>query len=559
LTAGFVTASVVIVLVAIVAAIFGGLSATGTQDNSNVTTNVSPVPPTPLATTVSIVPETLARLVSPNGEVVIDLDAETVNVPTRLTYVPLSVSEIPALPARFTATGKAFELTTETPLLKPITVTVALSAADAALAAGNPDNIIIQHHTGGVWTQLATEVDFAASTATAQVDSLSLFVLTVLEPEPTPAPSPAQIASATATSAPPVNPTIISPVAALPIVVATPSPAAIPTAAIPAPTPKATPVSVPTAVPAPLPTPTPVPSATPVPVQEWLLENVIVVGDKVTVFIRILGLAWINTTLDGIATDDTVIDGTLRADVFRNVPAGGHIVRVFTVGLPDQEDFRSLDVMAPTPTLAPTPTASGPPTPTPVPTYRIFVNGIPIPALNRLIQTDAGIVTLSQAPKSDGAYKVGTEITLAASSSPGFIVAWGGVDTQRGAFATVEMIADRYITVRMAAPTPTPQPTRTPFPWDIPTATPPQIPVPTATGVFVSTSSATPVPTATPTPLPPGAPTLTPTPTPTPGPSPTPTPPPVPGTMFTLTTGASPPAGGTVRHQAPTPTPPVRR
>lgn len=119
LTAGFVTASVVIVLVAIVAAIFGGLSATGTQDNSNVTTNVSPVPPTPLATTVSIVPETLARLVSPNGEVVIDLDAETVNVPTRLTYVPLSVSEIPALPARFTATGKAFELTTETPLLKP--------------------------------------------------------------------------------------------------------------------------------------------------------------------------------------------------------------------------------------------------------------------------------------------------------------------------------------------------------------------------------------------------------------------------------------------------------
>jgi hypothetical protein len=286
---------------------------------------------------------------------------------------------------------------------------------------------------------------------------------------------------------------------------------------------------------------------------------VIVVGDKVTVFIRILGLAWINTTLDGIATDDTVIDGTLRADVFRNVPAGGHIVRVFTVGLPDQEDFRSLDVMAPTPTLAPTPTASGPPTPTPVPTYRIFVNGIPIPALNRLIQTDAGIVTLSQAPKSDGAYKVGTEITLAASSSPGFIVAWGGVDTQRGAFATVEMIADRYITVRMAAPTPTPQPTRTPFPWDIPTATPPQIPVPTATGVFVSTPSATPVPTATPTPLPPGAPTLTPTPTPTPGPSPTPTPPPVPGTMFTLTTSASPPAGGTVRHQAPTPTPPVRR
>ena len=46
LTPGFIAASIAIVLVAIVGAIFGGLTATGTQDNTNATTNVSAVPPT---------------------------------------------------------------------------------------------------------------------------------------------------------------------------------------------------------------------------------------------------------------------------------------------------------------------------------------------------------------------------------------------------------------------------------------------------------------------------------------------------------------------------------
>ena len=181
------------------------------------------------------------------------------------------------------------------------------------------------------------------------------------------------------------------------------------------------------------------------------------------------------------------------------------MVRVFTLGVPDQEDFRDVKVMRPTPTLSPTPIPSGPTTVTPIPTYRIFVNGIPVQHQNRLMQIDAGTVTLSQSPKSDGAYKVGSDITLVASSSSGFVVTWGEVDTQTGAFATVEMVSDRYVTLRMAAPTPTPRPTRTPFPWDIPAATTSQIPVPSATGVLVSdpAATATPVPNATPTPLPP--------------------------------------------------------
>jgi hypothetical protein len=55
----------------------------------------------------------------------------------------VSTGDIPALPANFTATGNVFELTTETRLLKPITITVPLTTVDTALAAGNADNIVI--------------------------------------------------------------------------------------------------------------------------------------------------------------------------------------------------------------------------------------------------------------------------------------------------------------------------------------------------------------------------------------------------------------------------------
>ena len=51
-------------------------------------------------------------------------------------------------------------------------------------------------------------------------------------------------------------------------------------------------------------------------------------GDKVTVLVRILGPGWFNVTLDGNATEETILDGTLRANVFRNVPPGRHAVRV---------------------------------------------------------------------------------------------------------------------------------------------------------------------------------------------------------------------------------------
>ena len=74
---------------------------------------------------MSITPDAQVRLVSPNGEVTVSLDANTVDAPSQLTYTILSVAEIPALPTDFTATGKVFDLTTDKTLLKPVTITVA--------------------------------------------------------------------------------------------------------------------------------------------------------------------------------------------------------------------------------------------------------------------------------------------------------------------------------------------------------------------------------------------------------------------------------------------------
>lgn len=141
---GVVAIAIAIVL-GIVGASIGGLFAAGALGGSNTTDT-----PAPTLTSVSITPDALARLVSPDGVVAIDLEAQTVNSPSQLSYSPLSPDDIPALPANFTVTGKAFELTTKATSLKPITISVSLSAADATLAAGREDNIVLQHHRDGV-------------------------------------------------------------------------------------------------------------------------------------------------------------------------------------------------------------------------------------------------------------------------------------------------------------------------------------------------------------------------------------------------------------------------
>jgi len=92
---------------------------------------------------------------------------------------------------------------------------VALRDADTALAAWKEDNIVIQHYTGGAWTQLNTPVDFRESTATAQVASLRMFVLTIRDQGGTPkqVPRAAQAALPAEPLIPTLSPAISSPTA----------------------------------------------------------------------------------------------------------------------------------------------------------------------------------------------------------------------------------------------------------------------------------------------------------------------------------------------------------
>ena len=157
------------------------------------------LPPSPTSPTgaqrvdISLKPDVPSRLKSDGVRV--DIPADSVDGSSAMTYSPLSLSEIPALPASFRATDKIFDLTTDSPLLKPITITVEFSKADAELADSNEDNLVIQHHRDGAWVALNTKVDFGTSTAQVRVDHLSIFALAikVLEPARTPLPTEAVI------------------------------------------------------------------------------------------------------------------------------------------------------------------------------------------------------------------------------------------------------------------------------------------------------------------------------------------------------------------------------
>ncbi|MCI0794520.1 MAG: hypothetical protein J4O03_13745, partial [Chloroflexi bacterium] len=150
-----------------VAVTTAGLFAAGVFSSSETTT------------TISLSPRAPSRLVSPGGGVTVDLPADSVAAPAQLTYRPLTLTDIPVLPARYTATGAIFDLTTDSTLLKPITVSIRISAADAVAAGSDEENLLIQQHHDGAWIPLPTTVDFTASTASARVDRLSFFALTV--------------------------------------------------------------------------------------------------------------------------------------------------------------------------------------------------------------------------------------------------------------------------------------------------------------------------------------------------------------------------------------------
>lgn len=97
--------------------------------------------------------------------------------------------------------------------------------------------------------------------------------------------------------------------------------------------------------------------------------------------------------------------------------------------------------------------------------YRLFINGIQAPPQNKSMFVSAGTVTLSLAPRPDGTYPLNTSVTLAFGSPQRYQIIWGGVDSQSGAFATVKMNSDRFVTLDVRLlPTPSPAPTATPPP-----------------------------------------------------------------------------------------------
>lgn len=97
---------------------------------------------------VPLKPDAPARLTS--SGVNVDVPAQAVGTDTRMTYRTLSAAQIPVLPQSYRP-SKAFEVTADGPLLKPITITVVLSAADARLAESREENIQLQHHFDGSW------------------------------------------------------------------------------------------------------------------------------------------------------------------------------------------------------------------------------------------------------------------------------------------------------------------------------------------------------------------------------------------------------------------------
>ncbi|MCH8226302.1 MAG: hypothetical protein IIC97_10590, partial [Chloroflexi bacterium] len=188
----------VVVVAAVVAAAVGVLFASGVIGGGSE-------PSTSAVARVSVAPGVPAQLVSPQGDVIVDLAPDAVSTPAQLVYQPVAADAVPQLPEGYIRSQKVFDLSlvpeagssaTSVSILNPITITVRLTTGDLSLAGGVESNVVLQHYNDGdkEWTALDTTVDFTASTARAQVDSLSIFALTIKQPEPTPPPEAETVA-----------------------------------------------------------------------------------------------------------------------------------------------------------------------------------------------------------------------------------------------------------------------------------------------------------------------------------------------------------------------------
>ena len=209
-----------------------------------------------------IIPEAPTQLESPSGQVTIQLGVGAVDIPGLLWYQQLAPDQVAELPEGYLISDKVFDvsiaatkeaLVGPTSLIRPITITVRLSTEDAALAGGIDSNVVLQKFQLGDnrWVVLDTTVDFSSSIARAQVNSLSVFALTIKTPKPSDTPGPVLIpTSAPQVALPPTGPVPTSEIG--------PSP-------VPTITPEVTPTPQPPLTKAPTPTPTPIPAPTPTP------------------------------------------------------------------------------------------------------------------------------------------------------------------------------------------------------------------------------------------------------------------------------------------------------
>ncbi len=541
----------------------------------------------PDTVTAHLRPDAEATLSSPLGEVQLYIEPGSVVSDRTLSYRDVSAWDIPDLPLGFVATTKVFELSISKDklspnrapsILKPGLLTTSLSDEEIAVTGSDESRVVI-HHAGpdnADWTPIPTQVDFASNLAQARIQTFGRFALTVrwpvivpdspTEAEPSPNVNAAEperdILLANQDSSLPMAPLVQaldrSPTPTLPVILVaertysslSPAPKLSEDLSLTSVEHSPPAVTLDTGIVAdeevyqpPGPTAvnllpsTPqkasltvrmVRAPTPVPTQDWKLERVFARGDVARVYVKILGPGLVAVSLNGRETEEIKTVLPYQMHVFRAVSPGTHTVRVWTPGVARYERTTLVELHTPTPTPKPPATATTRSTPTRQPRYRLFINNIQVPAQNLMVLIGDGSVALSQAPSPDGRYTAGERVTVLASPKSGWPYSWGGVDSHDGLFGKVDMVADRFVSVKIGPPPPTPKlvfkKSRAPVPNSETLRAPVLTPEPTPERIPAPKPEPAPEPTPAPTPEPTPAPKPEPTPEPTPAPKPEPTP-----------------------------------
>ncbi|SVC51219.1 uncharacterized protein METZ01_LOCUS304073, partial [marine metagenome] len=333
---------------------------------------------------MDVLPETTATIEAPTGDVTVTIPAGATAELTRFYYARIEQDTAPRLPDGYIQTERVFDLSVLDPLgekvdevvtfREPLELVIDLTAKDVVLSNGDPSLILIQHyHEEEGWEVLPTEVDFAAGIATALVERLSVFALTVKEPVLITLPTPTGIPTAT------------------PYPTSTPYPTAVPTgvpASTPYPTftpyptytPWPTPVVGPTYTPVPTPTPAPVPTPTIVPTPRSHGMQLSVNGTPLdpgqTVFGIENGLLVFDPAPDEFGEYEQ--DSSITVTAFPTV-AGSMVIlsgvnklsfkaNTGTILARDREWSMTAFITLPPSAATPVPAATAVPTPTPTPT-----------------------------------------------------------------------------------------------------------------------------------------------------------------------------------------------